>query len=197
MGNDTAHNIHLLDTLPSFVDPMSMRIVMASHQMYTSKYRIASGATVLKFDYPNIKLLDSSYKGLCDGAVIYTINTKPRLSLGTAFKNRVGIYFDDNEVVMTNEAHTKIGCPTTQIETVSTTQPISIYPNPAGDILNVDIVQGAFESCTISNSIGSVVLSHQLTQTHHALRVQDLPVGVYYITLRGAEGVSVRKFVKG
>src|SRR5206468_3657927 len=33
-GNDTAHNIYVMDTLSNNVDISSMRIVMSSHEMY-------------------------------------------------------------------------------------------------------------------------------------------------------------------
>ncbi|NDC41602.1 MAG: T9SS C-terminal target domain-containing protein, partial [Chitinophagia bacterium] len=36
-----------------------------------------------------------------------------------------------------------------------------------------------------------------LAQNHNVLQVKELPAGVYYVTLRGTGGVSVRKLVKG
>jgi len=55
---------------------------------------------------------------------------------------------------------------------------------------------GAFESCTISNSIGAVVMTAKMANSHTALQVNKIPAGMYYVTLRGASGVSVKKFVK-
>jgi uncharacterized repeat protein (TIGR01451 family) len=195
MGNDTAHNIYVLDTLSEYLDPSSINILMNSHQMYTSHYRVG-GRTVFKFDYPNIKLLDSSYKGFCDGAVVFTINTKPGLPTGTNIMNRAGIYFDINEVVMTNEAHTPIGCPITAVGSVPNSAPVHIYPNPAGDVLHIDITNGSYETCTITNSIGSVVSSTPLQAASNAVNLSSLTPGLYCITLRGSAGVVVQKFVK-
>jgi hypothetical protein len=149
----------------------------------------------LKFDFPNIKLLDSSYHGLCDGAVIYHINTKPGLANGTDIMNRAGIYFDVNDVVMTNEAYAVIGCPTLLLPTTQT-RDLRIYPNPTGDLLHIDMTADTYESCTVTNSIGVLVASQSLTQQHNTLNVRALPTGMYYVTLRGIGGVSLRKFVK-
>ena len=111
MGNDTAQNIYVLDTLSDYLDVKSLKILMSTHYMDVATYKIPGGHNVVKFDFPNIKLLDSSHHGLCDGAVIYTINSKGTIPMGESIKARAGIYFDINEVVMTNTSEKLKGCP--------------------------------------------------------------------------------------
>ncbi len=107
-GNDTAHNIYVLDTLSNNLDPHSLRIEMASSVM--NYVLIKSGSyTIAKFDFPKINLLDSSHHGLADGQVRFNIKTKPGLADGNIIQNRAGIYFDDNPVVMTNTVQNTIG----------------------------------------------------------------------------------------
>lgn len=120
MGNDTAHNVHVMDTLSNDVDLSSMRIVMASAVMNTVFIR-EGGYNVVKFDFPNIKLLDSAHNAFNDGMVIYTIKTKTGLPHGTPITNRAGIYFDDNEVVMTNTAVNHILVPTINVSPATST----------------------------------------------------------------------------
>ncbi len=110
-GNDTAHNIYVLDTLSDLVNPSTLKMVMASNEMHASKFRDAAGHNIFKFDFPGINLLDSSHHGQCDGALIFNVNTQAALPLGTHIVNRAGIYFDVNPVVMTNTATTTVGCP--------------------------------------------------------------------------------------
>ncbi len=101
-GNDTAYNVYVLDTLPQELDAKSLRIAAASAAMITSIHQSGS-STIVKFDFPNIKLLDSSHHGLNEGMLVYTINLKD----GTPdnyISNRAGIYFDDNDVILTNTA---------------------------------------------------------------------------------------------
>ena len=107
-GNDTAHNIYILDTLSANVDISSFRLVMASHNMFITKIRDAAGDNILKFDFPGINLLDSSYHGQCNGALIFTVLDKPRLAVGANITNRAGIYFDVNPVVMTNQVQNNV-----------------------------------------------------------------------------------------
>jgi hypothetical protein len=67
------------------------------------------GLNIAKFDFPNIKLLDSAHHGLNDGMFIFKIEARTTVADGTTIPNRVGIYFDYNPVVMTNEVTNIIG----------------------------------------------------------------------------------------
>ncbi len=102
-GNDTAFNIYVMDTLSDNVDPGSMRIVAASHAMTTSQfYDTTIHHNIIKFEFPNINLLDSSHHNLCDGMVIFNINSNSGLPDGATIQNHAGIFFDYNAVVMTD-----------------------------------------------------------------------------------------------
>ncbi len=195
-GNDTAHNIYVMDTLPDYVDVNSMRVVLASHEMYVSKMKWGVH-NLLKFDFPNINLLDSSRHGFCDGTVIYTINTKPGLTLGTDIMNRAGIYFDVNAVVMTNEAHNVIGCPVASVTSpIPSEGVVTVYPNPASDLLNINADSQVYESYTITNSVGGTVLNNTINSSISQVNIKALPAGLYFVNLKGAGGNIVKKFVK-
>ncbi len=100
-GNDTAHNISVLDTLSPNLDPKSLRIIAASSAMNIAIMK-SSGLNIVKFDFPGINLPDSSHHSQCDGMVVFTVKTLNGLADGTTISNEAGIYFDDNPVVMTN-----------------------------------------------------------------------------------------------
>jgi hypothetical protein len=107
-GNDTAHNIHVMDTLSNDLDINTLEIEVATAAMNIAlikdgPYQIA------KFDFPGIKLLDSSHHGQCQGMIIYNIKTKPGIADGTIIPNTAAIYFDDNEPVITNTAQNVTG----------------------------------------------------------------------------------------
>lgn len=89
-GNDTAFNIYVMDTLSDNVDISSMRLLTASAAMFVSKSKDGYGHNILKFDFPDINLLDSSHHNECTGLVMFTINTRPGLPDGTTIFNRGG-----------------------------------------------------------------------------------------------------------
>jgi uncharacterized repeat protein (TIGR01451 family) len=195
-GNDTAFNIYVLDTLSASVDLSTINILMSSAEMYTSKLSGPMGQTILKFDFPNINLLDSSHHGLCDGAVIFTVNSKPGLAYTTRIDNRAGIYFDYNTVVSTNQVETIIGCPSLDVNNIPPNDNPVIYPNPASDVLTIEVDKAFFDSYTITNSIGKTVLTNKLTQAQTQIAINGLPAGFYFVNIKGAQGTIVRKFVK-
>lgn len=101
-GNDTARNIYVLDTLSSDLDPSSLQAVISSHPMFVSV--INDGVrNIAKFEFAGINLPDSSHHGLSEGMFLFNIKAKSTLADGNEIRNRVGIYFDENPVVMTNE----------------------------------------------------------------------------------------------
>ena len=195
-GNDTAFNIYVMDTLSNNVDPKSMRLVMASAQMNTTVIS-TGGYNILKFDFPNINLLDSSHHGQCDGAVIYTINLKNSLPTGSTVFNHSGIFFDVNPVVMTNTVENIVGgCETAVPALACMGKAISIFPNPANETLTIKTTQDAYNNYTITNSMGQVLLQNELSGTATNVNVKTLAPGLYYITLKGESGTTVQKFVK-
>ncbi len=109
-GNDTARNIYVMDTLSDYLNPSTLRLVAASATMNIAVLH-ASGHTILKFDFPNIKLPDSSHHGLCSGFVMYDIDALRGLSDGTPILGHAGIYFDDNPVVLTDTSFNQILVP--------------------------------------------------------------------------------------
>lgn len=144
-GNDTAHNIYVLDTLSPGLDPSSLEIVSASSAMYTSIIR--NGAqNIVKFDFPHIMLPDSSHHGHCMGMFVYRIKAKNALSDGTQITGRAGIYFDDNPVVMTNNAITTIG-----VNPID--GPVSVCSG--GTAVVTDATQGGTWSCSGPISVTS------------------------------------------
>lgn len=118
-GNDTARNIHVMDTLSSYLDPSTLVIEGATKNMYVSQYSVG-GYNIVKFDFPNIMLPDSSHHGYATAQFYYNIKAKTGLADGTNINSRVGIYFDENEVVMTNTAVNTIVIPNVVISSSAT-----------------------------------------------------------------------------
>jgi Secretion system C-terminal sorting domain len=193
-GNDTAFNIYIIDSLSDYVDPKSFRILAASAKMTTTM--LHSGIhNILKFDFPNINLLDSSHQGQCDGMVRFSINTYGGLGNGTTIFNHAGIYFDDNDVVMTNTVEDIVGTPN-QTDAINKTNNIHLYPNPATNQLTIKTEQNTYASFTITNSMGQVLIQQPINSPQTNVDIKTLASGLYYISLKGADGITVRKFVK-
>ena len=181
-GNDTAQNIYVLDTISNYLDIHSLSLVAASHTMITSK--VFNGTNwVMKFDFPNIKLLDSSHHNQCTGLAVFTIKTKPGLANGTVIPNRAGIYFDDNPVVLTNTVTDIIGTPSGITQISAATVAPHIYPNPAHNELHIEGTD--IHSIEVTNLLGQVVLSSHNASISTTLNIESLQPGIYFVRVNG------------
>ena len=194
-GNDTAHNIYVIDTLSDYVDPKTLEIIAASAQMDIAVFNVG-GHNVVKFDFPHINLLDSSHHGECDGMVMFNIKTRAGLTEGASILNHASIFFDINPAVLTNTVENIVGCASLSVMDVPAGENVSLFPNPAKDELLIKMDKDAFQSYTIANQLGQVLMQHEINSVQTKVNIKMLPAGVYYVNFRGASGNAVQKFVK-
>lgn len=193
IGNAPAENIYILDTLPAELEVSTMELVMSSHNMYVTKIQ-DGGYNILRFDFPNINLPDSSNHAECHGMLVYTIDLNSALPYGAEVFHKAGIYFDYNDVVMTNNERTSI-CVPQNVSTTTKGSSTILYPNPAGDELTVQ-TDGTFNNATITNSIGQVMMEQLLDKKQQRVNISSLAPGMYYVNISGPQGSEVLKFVK-
>lgn len=62
---------------------------------------------------------------------------------------------------------------------------IKLYPNPAGDLLNIDMPDLQYNQVIIRNILGEAVIQQLLSAHHTAVATTALPAGIYFITLKG------------
>jgi len=196
VGNDTAFNIYVMDTLSSNLDPSSLRIILATNTMNTVVYN-AAGYNILKFDFPAINLVDSATCPQCSGGVIFNINTISGLDSGATVFNHAGVFFDDNAVVMTNTVENTVGGCTDSavnnaIHTITNVHNTDIYPNPATTILFINSTDN-INSVMISNLLGQTVFDRSYSIKQVQVDVSGFPAGVYFVKVNGSD---VKKFVK-
>ena len=100
LGNDTAFNIVVVDTLSNNVEWNSVEFIGSSHPCHVTQ---KNGK--LEFFFADIKL---PYKSInepaSNGFVAFKVKPKTNLVLGDSLNNRAAIYFDYNPPVITNTA---------------------------------------------------------------------------------------------
>ncbi|MGO2295138.1 MAG: T9SS type A sorting domain-containing protein [Psychroflexus halocasei] len=72
---------------------------------------------------------------------------------------------------------------------------VSIYPNPANDILNIEAKNVKFTSIKVFSFQGQLVKVFNNLDMK-TLDVSDLKKGLYYITLKSDRGDMIKKFIK-
>jgi hypothetical protein len=71
---------------------------------------------------------------------------------------------------------------------------ITLYPNPAKNILNINAKQSIIQKVSIRNMQGSLVINQN--KNTHAIAIDALQSGVYFITIDTVENSFSGKFVK-
>lgn len=98
-GNDTAFTVVIRDTLSSYFNIYSLVSGVSSHDYEFEIY----GDRILKWTFNNIMLPDSTtYEPGSNGFVKFKVEQVNDLPDGAELNNRVGIYFDFNEPIITN-----------------------------------------------------------------------------------------------
>lgn len=105
IGNDTAFDIAIKDTLDTNLDWSTFQPITASH-----KYSLEqTNNKYVLFDFKNIQLPDSTVNEKAShGFVFYKIKPKNTLVVGNSILNKASIVFDVNTPIVTNNAKTVV-----------------------------------------------------------------------------------------
>lgn len=188
-GTANAQNIVVKDIIDNDkFDVSSLVSIDGSHEFVT---KISGNKAEFIFENINLPFDDANN----DGYIVFKIRTKPNLTLGDSFSNTASIYFDYNFPIITNTE-------TTNIELLATkdfefSDYFALYPNPAGDILNVQSKKGIkISSVSIYNVLGQLVLVNTNFQHSKTIDVSALKSGNYFIKVNSDKGISNVRFVK-
>jgi fimbrial isopeptide formation D2 family protein len=191
-GNYPATNIYILDTLDTDLDISTLEILSSTHTMNP----IFFGGNKVKFDFPNINLIDSTTnEPLSHGSVTYRIKAKTGLANGTEIKNTAHIYFDYNAAVVTNTTLNTINISLNVNETISEIEN-TIYPNPVSDMVNISFNENVNGLLQVRDITGRIVYSTNANNTNFlSLNVASWNTGMYEISIAGTPMVNKRFIV--
>ncbi|RYZ44722.1 MAG: PKD domain-containing protein, partial [Sphingobacteriales bacterium] len=73
---------------------------------------------------------------------------------------------------------------------------ISIYPNPASDVLVIENKAGKFNQVSIVNTLGQVVKKQKIFKGNNKVEITNMNSGLYYVIISGNEGARSVKISK-
>ncbi len=85
----------------------------------------------------------------------------------------------------------------TGINEVDDINALTIYPNPANEILNVEL-ENLNETATVSiiNALGEIIFIEKATANNTTLNTSNLINGIYFIKVESKNGSAIKKFIK-
>jgi len=129
----------------------------------------------------------------------YRIKPLSNLPLGTQIENTAYIYFDYNAPIITNTTQNNFQTVVSTINRNDDTNQLKVFPNPANEILNINLQNNIIENCIITNALGQMVYSsaNEINGNHKIqLNISNLSAGVYFVKVRSSNDSYTAKFVK-
>lgn len=83
--------------------------------------------------------------------------------------------------------------PTSIKENNSFIKAISIFPNPANTLINIDLPANSRVQIEITNALGQKILS---TENNNTIDISNLPNGLYFITIKQGTHSHTQKLIK-
>ncbi len=182
-GNDTAYEVHIIDSLDANLDMSTLQIISSSHPLIIEE----NSNGVVDFIFHNIMLPDSFVdEPASNGYLSYTIRHLDPLPDYTVVTNTAYIYFDQNIPVKTDPTlntfvfNLPVGItdPARQIE-------IAVYPNPFSESVTITNKDGKPFShiLTITDIEGRELIRESITSNNSVVDLHNLSSGVYIYKL--------------
>lgn len=171
----------------------------ASEPLVSATWNVSHSTTTgLDYDFEALwetALEVNSFDRAQSTVVFYTANDWERGAFGAATTSG-GVNARKREGNTTTGTYSVFDNNTTGIENVAVNNAYSIYPNPASNMLNIDLntLQGA--QAEVYNTTGQVVLAAPLQSGVNSLYIADLPAGMYFLQLKGDNANGTIKFIK-
>jgi len=197
-GSDTAFTIVIVDTLSASLDPATLQTGASSHPCI---WQLRNDG-VLTVSFNGIALPDSTTnEPASHGFVSFRIRQRDGLELPTVITNEAAIYFDFNELVITNEVmHTVdtnfLEMVTLDREVFKPVSSLRLSPNPlkAGATFRI-AVEGVLSDqsqVVFYNSTGTAVATLRVQAGGVATLPAGLPAGWYLLEFRSNNHVIGR-----
>ncbi len=190
-GTAPAQDVYILDTLSSFLDWSSLKVINASHYMQL----VDLGNGVVKFNFPGIWLPDStSNEPASHGRVVFSIKENAFNPLNSVIENTGYIYFDWNEAIITNTTYNINAYPVSGIDELSGNQ-VNIYPNPFNGTVNV-LSSKLMESIKVLDVTGHEVYFEAVNAVNQSIDLSKLSQGVYLVEVNSGGEISTQRIIK-
>ncbi|HQX98998.1 MAG TPA: T9SS type A sorting domain-containing protein [Flavobacteriales bacterium] len=184
-GTAAAEFVVIRDLIDTDFDITSLEILGASHAFTPS---FAEGRELV-FTFNDIQLPDSTTDLLgSQGFISYRIKPRTGIIIGDVFENTANIYFDFNPAIVTNTTEHVVEMSTTVGGHSNEEQDVEVFPNPASDLLVVQLKDGTTKIIGVFDINGSrCAVPINARSTGYLIDIESLQAGMYVVlTTKGA-----------
>ena len=126
-----------------------------------------------------------------------TGNNNPGPSFtSTDASGAITIEFISSPLVNTYGWEAYVDCSALGIEDMSDSYGITVYPNPASDLLNISSQKDRIDSVSLTDAAGRTVLTNKVSAENGTLNIGHLPKGVYILKIQLDGKTVTKKIIK-
>ena len=196
MGEDTAYQVVIFDTIDSRLDLSTLTMVSASHGYAF----LNDGNSNLRWYFEEINLpprsVDPSHSF---GFIMFSIRPLPFIESGQVIRNRACIAFDPSEHVCTNEAAVWIDAGAATADPVNTETEFVVVPNPNYGEFIVQPSSGKASAAEwwISDVTGKIIWdgsSNDMASVNQQVQLERPSPGLYLLWIKSEGRLQVKQF---
>lgn len=184
-GNFYAENVVVVMEIdPAKYDVSSLRVLNSSHDV-----RAQVRGNTAEFFFNEIYLDSGGH-----GNILLVMKSANMLSEGDSVQSKADIYFDYNYPIITNDAVTVFEAELSLNDPVLSNM-ISVYPNPAKDIVNIssEVTIKSYELFDVS---GRLVKTGIVNQTEVSINLNQQNSGIYFLRINTENGSILNKIIR-
>jgi hypothetical protein len=199
--NDTVRTVYVIDTVDLNETIWEIEDVSWSHPYIENtvegpKYEDYS---IITYEFRDINLPPNPTQNgeivNDEGHIAFVTTLTGNMQIGKKFFNRAYVKFDYTLDTVTNEVMAVVEEESSIFE-VPSNQPLTIFPNPANDIITVEIPEhNVYAPFSITAITGNEMIHGELT-TDNKIAVSSLIPGVYFIKVETESGLYTAKMIK-
>ena len=196
VGNDTAYNVVIIDTLSTFLDLASFELLAMSHQ----PLEVSFEGQIMTFRFNQIMLPDSTTNQVgSNGFVKFRLKHPASLPFLTEINNFVDIYFDFNDPIRTNTATTiHLDSTIAQSSILELNDGLRIFPNPTDTELTIKLSKSLYGSMQVilTDLSGRVHLVQTMNEQETTINTSALKPGFYNVQVTNGNSQWSARFIK-
>jgi len=173
--------------------PLTRDVLMWLQAYNAVSHKIYFGTN--KTTVTNATTASAEFKGALTGQKnVYTL---PALFAGTSYFWRIDAVMPDNSVAKGNVWSFSTGSSIiTNIQDTTDLNQLSVFPNPANEVLNIYSAGSNLRQLEIYDLRGSLIKQFNVSSDKFQVPVSDLKSGMYLIKISTNQNNSVKRFVK-
>lgn len=189
-GNLNASNIKIIDTLSSFLNLSTFKLLNSSHPC---TYTLDTNSRKLTMFFNSINLPSKIFDSInSKGQFSYSISEKDQILINDTIKNNAYIYFDFNSPIITNYTYNSN---ILNLDIIEKSNYFQVTPNPTNSTITIKIENSILKKYEIYDVLGNLIMNDTFDYKSNikTISVQNLTNGMYFLKVNGSYTIKIIK----